>query len=259
MITEKDLAAGLKALRNTAFLKNGSLSVQDVLGAFPGELDSRQIAAVYDFMAAEGIQLEPYEPREGQDYSLGELAEESFGGAISEGDQRVLDLYEEDLADLPALSLQEERDLTGDLLSGDSKKRQRAATRLAEGNLRWVVQLARGFAGAGVPLSDLSQEGNLALWETISGYEGPEELGTLLEKNITGAMKELLKEQGAHQRSGHQMAALANRILDTVREMEEETGEAVSALEISRQLGIPESRVEELLRQSATAMKNAEK
>ena len=52
--------------------------------------------------------------------------------------------------------------------------------------------------------------------------------------------------------------SLSNRILDTVKEMEEELGTAVTAAQISERLGIPEARVDEVLRQSAKAMKNVE-
>jgi DNA-directed RNA polymerase sigma subunit (sigma70/sigma32) len=156
------------------------------------------------------------------------------------------------------LSSKEEAALLETLRREEASAKRAAAERLAEGNLRWVVQIARDYAGAGVPLSDLIQEGNLALWSAIQGYEGEEAFEQSLEKDIRGAMKALLREEGSYGRLEEQMTALANRILDTVKEMEEESGEAVSAAQISQKLGIPESRVEEVLRQSAKAMKNAE-
>ena len=69
---------------------------------------------------------------------------------------------------------------------------------------------------------------------------------------------ELLKEEGAYERTETQLVSLSNRILDTVKEMEEELGTAVTAAQISERLGIPEARVDEVLRQSAKAMKNVE-
>ena len=249
---------GLNAIRNRAALQNGTVEVSDVLGAFSGmELSDEQIGLVYDFLDREGIHLADYVPREEDAVNVGALADEVWGGADSEADEKLYEFYEADLAGIAPLSSREEKELEQALLSG-GEKRNSAAQRLAEGNLRWVVQLAREYSGRGVPLADLIQEGNLALWSGIVGFEGGE-LEDILEKDIRGAMKALLKEQGSYAKAEDNLVSLANRVLDTVKEMEEETGEAVSAAEISKRLGLPESRVDEVLRQSAKAMKNVER
>ena len=257
---KNSLDRGLAALRNIAFLKNGTVEVADVLGAFGNrELSDTEIAQIYDFMAAEKITLAEYEPHETESVSVSDLADEAWGGADSAADERIYEFYEADLAGIEPLGSKEDAQLAETLLGTDTAARRAAAERLTEGNLRWVVQIARDYAGAGVPLSDLIQEGNLALWSRIQAYDGSEIFEQSLEKGIREAMKALLREEGSYGRLEEQMTALANRILDTVKEMEEESGEAVSAAQISQKTGIPESRVEEVLRQSAKAMKNAEK
>lgn len=258
MNQKKDyMEEGLEALRNAAFLKKGTLSVSDVLGAFKGRsLSDAEISRVYDFLAAENIHLEAYEPHDAASMNLGDLAVEAFGG---EEDAKVLAFYEEDLVAVKPLGKTEEDALISELLSGNPALRRPAAERLAEGNLRWVLQLARDYAGQGVSLSDLIQEGNLALWEGIVAFEGEGELGESLEKNIRLALKNLIREEAGAERAGAQVASLANRILDLVREIEEETGEAVPASVIAEKTGIPEGRVEEILNQSAKAMRNVEK
>lgn len=260
MKAEKDyMEEGLKALRNAAFLKKGTLSVSDVLGAFKGHsLSDAEISRVYDFLAAENIRLEAYEPHDAASMNIGDLAAEAFGGGEEE-DAKVLAFYEEDLAAVKPLSKTEEDALISQLLSGNPAIRRPAAERLAEGNLRWVLQLARDYSGQGVALSDLIQEGNLALWEGIVAFEGEGELGESLEKSIRQALKNLIREEAGAERAGAQVASLANRILDLVREIEEETGEAVPASVIAEKTGIPEGRVEEILNQSAKAMRNIEK
>ena len=258
---QSSLDQGFSALRNIAFLKNGTVEVSDVLRAFGNvNLSDTQIRQIYDFMASENIALADYEPSETDDVSMSDLASETWGGADSESDQKLLDFYEEDLAAIAPLSRKEEEELIRVLLEGtDEDAWEKAAERLTEGNLRWVMQIAKDYAGRGLPLSDLIQEGNLALWESINNYDGTAEVSETLEKDIRGAIKALLKEEGAYERTENQLVSLSNRILDTVKEMEEDLGTAVTAAQISERLGIPEARVDEVLRQSAKAMKNAEK
>lgn len=77
-----------------------------------------------------------------------------------------LRLYLEEVAAAPACG--DEKLLAEQLSSGD----QRAAQRLTELGLSRVVEIAAEYAGQAVLLLDLIQEGNIGLWEAISGYRG---------------------------------------------------------------------------------------
>ena len=77
-----------------------------------------------------------------------------------------LRLYLEEIAAAPACG--DEKLLAEQLSSGD----QRAAQRLTELGLSRVVEIAAEYAGQVVLLLDLIQEGNIGLWEAISGYRG---------------------------------------------------------------------------------------
>lgn len=77
-----------------------------------------------------------------------------------------LRLYLEEIAAAPACG--DEKMLAEQLSSGD----QRAAQRLTELGLSRVVEIAAEYAGQAVLLLDLIQEGNIGLWEAISGYRG---------------------------------------------------------------------------------------
>lgn len=77
-----------------------------------------------------------------------------------------LRLYLEEIAAAPACG--DEKLLAEQLSSGD----QRAAQRLTELGLSRVVKIAAEYAGQAVLLLDLIQEGNIGLWEAISGYRG---------------------------------------------------------------------------------------
>lgn len=77
-----------------------------------------------------------------------------------------LRLYLEEIDAAPACG--DEKLLAEQLSSGD----QRAAQRLTELGLSRVVEIAAEYAGQAVLLLDLIQEGNIGLWEAISGYRG---------------------------------------------------------------------------------------
>lgn len=77
-----------------------------------------------------------------------------------------LRLYLEEIAAAPACG--DEKLLAEQLSAGD----QRAAQRLTELGLSRVVEIAAEYAGQAVLLLDLIQEGNIGLWEAISGYRG---------------------------------------------------------------------------------------
>jgi RNA polymerase sigma-32 factor len=68
----------------------------------------------------------------------------------------------------PRLSVEEERAAADDLRTTGNPA---AAKRLVLGHLRFVVHIARGYQGYGLPLEDLVQEGNLGLMKAVQRFE----------------------------------------------------------------------------------------
>jgi RNA polymerase sigma-32 factor len=69
---------------------------------------------------------------------------------------------------MPRLDAEEERLLARRLRAeGDLE----AARRLVMANLRFVVHIARGYMGYGLPLPDLIQEGNIGLMKAVKRYD----------------------------------------------------------------------------------------
>ena len=69
-----------------------------------------------------------------------------------------LQIYLNEIGQIPLLSEEEERSLGEKSSRGDEEARRR----LSEGNLRLVVSLAKHYTGRGIPLMDLIQEGTLS-------------------------------------------------------------------------------------------------
>jgi RNA polymerase primary sigma factor len=88
--------------------------------------------------------------------------------ADANGDASTLAAYLRQIARLPRLSVDEERDL-GRRIQFD--RDEAAAARLAESNLRFVVSYAKRYRGCGVSILDLIHEGNLGLMEAAWRFD----------------------------------------------------------------------------------------
>jgi RNA polymerase sigma-32 factor len=79
-----------------------------------------------------------------------------------------LDAYIQEVNKIPVLTLEEERDYArryredGDL---------EAARRMVLAHLRFVVHVAKGYTGYGLPLGDLVQEGNIGLMKAVKRFD----------------------------------------------------------------------------------------
>jgi RNA polymerase sigma-32 factor len=79
-----------------------------------------------------------------------------------------LDSYIQAVNAVPALSAEDERELASRLRLRDDLD---AARQLVMAHLRFVVHIARGYTGYGLPLGDLIQEGNLGLMKAIKRFD----------------------------------------------------------------------------------------
>jgi RNA polymerase sigma-32 factor len=79
-----------------------------------------------------------------------------------------LDQYIRQVTAIPVLSVEEEQALATRLREGDDLD---AARTLVVSNLRFVVHIARGYMGYGLPLGDLIQEGNVCLMKAVRRFD----------------------------------------------------------------------------------------
>ena len=79
-----------------------------------------------------------------------------------------LDAYTNLVHNIPVLSAEEEHDLATRLhRDGDLE----AAQRLVLSHLRFVVRIAKGYSGYGLPVADLIQEGNIGLMKAVKRFD----------------------------------------------------------------------------------------
>ena len=79
-----------------------------------------------------------------------------------------LDAYISAVHRIPVLSVEEEQALSREYLAdGDLA----AAKKLVLSHLRFVVHVARGYSGYGLPHADLIQEGNIGLMKAVKRFD----------------------------------------------------------------------------------------
>ncbi|MCB1757867.1 MAG: RNA polymerase sigma factor RpoH, partial [Gammaproteobacteria bacterium] len=76
--------------------------------------------------------------------------------------------YISKISNTPVLSAEEEKRLATRLIKYDDLD---AAKQLIMSQLRFVVHIARGYSGYGLPLADLIQEGNLGLMKAVKRFD----------------------------------------------------------------------------------------
>jgi len=76
--------------------------------------------------------------------------------------------YADRVSRIPVLSREEEQDLATRFRRDDDLD---AARQLVFSHLRFVLHIARGYAGYGLPLGDLVQEGNVGLMKAVKRYD----------------------------------------------------------------------------------------
>lgn len=82
--------------------------------------------------------------------------------------ERGLAAYVRAVNALPVLTAEDERKLARRYRRHNDLD---AARQLVMSNLRYVVRIARGFAGYGLPQADLIQEGNIGLMKAVKHYD----------------------------------------------------------------------------------------
>jgi len=84
------------------------------------------------------------------------------------GPMGSLDAYLDRVGRIPVLTREEERDLAEKFrFSADLN----AARQLVLSHLRFVVHIARGYTGYGLPIGDLIQEGNVGLMKAVKRFD----------------------------------------------------------------------------------------
>nr|WP_249467770.1 RNA polymerase sigma factor [Streptomyces fradiae] len=152
---------------------------------------------------------------------------------------------EEKLARTPDLDTRLALDLDRLVVRGRMAKR-----RLIEANLRLVVSVAKRYAGRGLTMLDLVQEGNLGLIRAVEKFDYARgyKFSTYATWWIRQAMSRALADQGRTIRVPVHVVELINRVVRVQRGLLQERGREPTAEEVAARLGLPPERIGEVLR-----------
>ena len=146
-----------------------------------------------------------------------------------------LQIYLNEIGQIPLLSEEEEKILGEKSAAGDAEARQR----LAEGNLRLVVSLAKHYTGRGVAIMDLIQEGNMGLMHAAEKYDHTKEnrFSTYAAWWIKEAMQRAIDQQSREIRVPVHVAENMKRVQKAARDLQQSLGRDATTAEIAQKLG----------------------
>ena len=157
----------------------------------------------------------------------------------------ALSMYLKDIERIPLIGRDEEYDLAIRAKNGDSLARER----LVNGNLRFVVSIAKQFQNRGLPLIDLISEGNVGLLTAIDKFE-PEKGYHFISYAVWWIRQSILKAIGEKSRMIRlpmNKSADLIQILNAKNRLENEGSEDASIEDIARECGMESSDVLELM------------
>ena len=156
--------------------------------------------------------------------------------------------YLREIRDYPRLSPQEELELAKRCAAGDES----AVARMVNCNLRLVVSVAREYAGRGVPLLDLIQEGSIGLIAAARKFDYTLEyrFSTYATKWIRQGVTRCLVNHGAVIRVPMHTAERVRKVLLAQNALNQELGREPTTEEIAVRSGFTPEKVRKLLQLS---------
>lgn len=159
-----------------------------------------------------------------------------------------MSLYLQDIRSFPRLSQEAERELAKRCAEGDED----AIRQMVNSNLRLVVSVAREYAGRGVPLLDLVQEGSIGLLAAAKKFDYTLDyrFSTYATKWIRQGVTRSLYNHGALIRVPVHTAERIRKIEQARTTLMQETGEDPTVAQIAARCDIGEEKVRELLQRA---------
>ena len=163
---------------------------------------------------------------------------------IRKGEEDVRQ-YLSEIRRYPVLTPEQEQALARRCADGDAE----AIRNMVSSNLRLVVSIAREYAGRGVALLDLIQEGSIGLIKAAEKFDYTLEyrFSTYATKWIRQRIGRCITDHAAMIRIPGHTAEKMRRLTEAQVRFRQEKGREPEVPELAALLGLPEQKVEQLL------------
>ena len=255
------LQQSLKSLIETG-KKEGKVTSKQLLKTLDAiDADDKQIEQIYDALEKAGIEIDVSDvveiidaaeellPTDAELLRIADQIPEETETPDSGDESATTDpvrMYLKEIGKIPLLTVEEEMELAKRIAEGDEE----AKKRMVEANLRLVVSVAKHYLGRGMQLLDLIQEGNMGLLKAVEkfdytkGYKFSTYATWWIRQSITRAVA----DQARTIRIPVHMVETINRVSRTSRALVQELGREPTLEEISKELGISQSKIAEVMK-----------
>ena len=159
-------------------------------------------------------------------------------------EQESLQIYLQQISEIPLISVQDEIDLAAKIKNGDQDAREKMIT----ANLRLVVKIAKEYSNIGLSLLDLINEGNIGLMKAVERFDPTKggKLSTYASWWIKQSIKRALANQSKTIRLPIHMVDRVTQIRRTSTSLAEKLGRDPTDDELAAEMDLPVSRITHL-------------
>ncbi len=254
-MNQQEFLQKLQLLTQKASQNEGRLLRSEVDETLGEGLTEEQLGLVYQYLGRFQITVEGWEQNL-QD----RLSARTLFGDAPDTDQTeqtdapedtellgALGVYMEELEQLQEADI----DMQSALLTGAKEGDPEALRMLAESFLSTVADMVSEYEkDAPLPVEDLLQEGNIALWEALGDLteiDSVAALGAMVMNRVSTQLEKVMKEELDEGDAGQSMAAQVNRLSQTLRELEEDLGHPASVEEVSAFLEMESDHIKDII------------
>ncbi len=164
-----------------------------------------------------------------------------FNRSKEDWSQSSLEIYLREINKTPLLTAEQEKQLAYRIETGDLEARDQ----MARANLRLVVNIARSYAGRGLALHDLIEEGNLGLLRAVEGFDPSmnTRFSTYASYWIKQSIKRALVNTAKTIRIPAYMVELLVKWRRATAKLQTDLGRPPTHEEVARTLGLPKKQL----------------
>jgi len=228
---------------------HGFITTRELDQALPmAEENLPLLDEIFDYMFMKGIEFKESMPKGIIAQAVGDAEPEptSLEKDLEIADDDSVRMYLREIGRIPLLKTEEEVRLAKRIERGDKV----AKKKLAEANLRLVVNIAKKYINRGLHFLDLIQEGNIGLFRAVEkfDYRKGYKFSTYATWWIRQAVTRALADQSRTIRIPVHMVETINKYTQVVRRLVQDLGRDPLPEEIAVEMGIEVEKIRHIMK-----------